>query len=162
MRIGILTLSDKGSRGERKDESGALIAAMVSSLGEITMTAIIPDEESLIASTLVDWCDRGSLDLIITTGGTGLSPRDRTPQAMQRVIDYDIPGIGEAMRMQNLPKTPNAMLSRGMAGVRGTTLILNLPGSPKAVKENLDIALPVLAHAVSKLQGDMADCARKD
>lgn len=162
MKIGILTLSDKGSRGERVDESGALIATMVSPLGTITTTAIIPDEESLIVATLVNWCDARKLDLILSTGGTGLSPRDRTPQAMQRVIDYEIPGIGEAMRMQNLSKTPNAMLSRGMAGVRGTTLILNLPGSPKAVKENLEVALPILEHAVSKLQGDTADCARKD
>ncbi|PLX99045.1 MAG: molybdenum cofactor biosynthesis protein, partial [Desulfuromonas sp.] len=137
VRIGVLTLSDKGSQGQRTDTSGPLLASLTSSLGEVACQQLLPDEQSQIEELLLTWCDREQLDLILTTGGTGLSPRDRTPEATRAVIEREVPGIAEAMRMQNLARTPHAMLSRGIAGLRGKTLIINLPGSPKAVEENL-------------------------
>lgn len=159
-RIGVLTLSDKGARGEREDESGRVLAEMVAGLGIVERYAVIPDEVETIMATLRGWTDVDHLDLILTTGGTGLSPRDVTPQATLRVIDYPVPGLAEAMRLQSLAKTPHAMLSRAVSGVRGRTLIINLPGSPKGVRENLEILLPVLPHALAKLAGDPADCGR--
>lgn len=158
--IGVLTLSDKGARGAREDESGKILREMVAGFGEVKRYQVIPDEEEQIVSTLVDWVDGAGLDLILTTGGTGLSPRDRTPQATARVIDYDIPGMAEAMRQASLAKTPHAMLSRALVGVRRRCLIVNLPGSPKGVRENLDVLLPALPHALAKLKGDPSDCAR--
>ena len=158
--VGILTLSDKGSRGEREDASGPAIREMLDGQPfEVTQYRIVPDEQSLIEDLLRDWSDRLGLDLILTTGGTGLSPRDVTPDATLAVIDKQVPGIAEVMRMESLKKTPMGMLSRALAGVRGQTLIINLPGSPKAVRENLSVILPALPHGLEKLKGDMSDCA---
>lgn len=158
--IGVLTLSDKGSRGERVDESGRVLREMVAGLGTVERYLVIPDEEETIVQTLVRWVDQDRLDLILTTGGTGLTLRDITPQATARVLDYQVPGLAEAMRAESLKKTPHAMLSRAMAGVRRSTLIINLPGSPKGVRENLEVVLPALPHALAKLKGDPSDCAR--
>ena len=158
-RIGILTLSDKGARGERVDSSGPLLAAQIEGLGQIVRTDIIPDDAKTIEETLCTWADRDHLALILTTGGTGLSPRDVTPEATLRVVDRLVPGMAEAMRAASLAKTPHAMLSRAVVGIRGSTLIVNLPGSPKGASENLAVLLPALGHALAKLQGDPADCA---
>ncbi len=157
--IGVLTLSDKGSRGEREDVSGVLVGEMVRSLGLVARYQIIPDDVETIVLTLCRWSDEVGLDLIITTGGTGLTPRDVTPQATARVLDYEIPGMAEAMRAASLKKTPHAMLSRALVGVRSNSIIVNLPGSPKAAKENLEVLMPALAHALAKLKGDPSDCA---
>lgn len=158
--IGILTLSDKGARGEREDLSGQIIRDMVASIGEVTHYRIVPDEQNTIIETLVEWVDRDGVDLVLTTGGTGLSPRDVTPEATRRVIDWEIPGMAEAMRVASMQKTPHAMLSRALAGVRGRSMIINLPGSPKGVRENLEVVLPALGHGLAKLKGDPSDCAR--
>ncbi|ALC17144.1 molybdopterin adenylyltransferase [Desulfuromonas soudanensis] len=159
-RIGVLTLSDKGARGEREDESGRILREMIAPLGSVERYLVIPDDQETIVRTLVEWVDREGLDLILTTGGTGLSPRDLTPEATARVIDRQVPGMAEAMRMASMAKTPHAMISRALAGVRRTTLIINLPGSPKGVRENLEVVFPALGHALAKLKGDPADCAR--
>lgn len=158
--IGVLTLSDKGSRGEREDESGRVLRQMVADLGSVDRYEVIPDDQERIVQTLVRWVDQDRLDLILTTGGTGLTLRDITPQATARVLDYEVPGLAEAMRAASLQKTPHAMLSRALAGMRRTTLIINLPGSPKGVRENLEVVLPALPHALAKLKGDPSDCAR--
>jgi len=159
-RIGILTLSDKGARGERSDASGALLRDLVADLGDVVRYSILADEAPAIRELLTAWADEDQLALILTTGGTGLSPRDVTPEATLQVIDRLVPGLAEAMRAASLAKTPHAMLSRGVAGMRGRTLIVNLPGSPKAVRENLTVILPALPHALAKLQGDPSDCAQ--
>jgi molybdenum cofactor synthesis domain-containing protein len=159
-RIGVLTLSDKGARGEREDVSGQVVREMVAGLGEVIRYQVIPDDLETIVETLVEWVDEHHLDLILTTGGTGLSPRDVTPVATARVIDWEIPGMAEAMRGASLLKTPHAMLSRALVGVRGTSMIINLPGSPKGVRENLEVVLPALGHGLRKLKGDPEDCAR--
>ena len=158
-RIGVLTLSDKGSQGQRVDESGPVVEDLLAPVGEVVHVAILPDDLESIASLLIAWTDQEDLDLIVTTGGTGLSPRDVTPQATMQVIDYEIPGMAEAMRMQSLQKTPHAMVSRAVVGVRKQTMIVNLPGSPKAARENLETLLPALPHALAKLAGDPSDCA---
>jgi molybdopterin adenylyltransferase len=159
-KAGVLTMSDKGSRGERVDESGDLAWSMLERDGfEMVIKEIVPDSQEDIINTLTDWCDNKKLSLIVTSGGTGLSPTDVTPQAMLKIIEFEVPGIAEAMRAASLLKTPHAMISRAMAGVRSGCLIINLPGSPKGVKENLEVALPALKHALSKLSGDTADCA---
>lgn len=158
-RVGILTLSDKGACGEREDESGTLLSELVSGLGNVLRYQIIADDQDKIVMMLKSWVDDLGLDLILTTGGTGLSPRDVTPQATAAVLDYQVPGMAEAMRAASLGKTSRAMISRALVGVRQQTLIVNLPGSPKAVKENFEVVLPVLPHALAKLNGDPEDCA---
>jgi molybdopterin adenylyltransferase len=158
-RCGVLTLSDKGSRGEREDTSGPQLQAMLRAEGyEIAVSLIIPDQQDLIEQTLVQWVDEKQLDLIVTTGGTGVSPSDRTPEATRRVIELEIPGISEAMRLASLNKTIQAVWSRGIAGIRNGCLIVNLPGSKKAAQENLEAVLPALKHGLYKLKGGDADC----
>ena len=159
-RIGVLTLSDKGARGERQDESGRILQELIAPLGSVERYEVIPDDEETIVRTLVEWVDREGLDLILTTGGTGLTPRDVTPEATARVIERQVPGMAEAMRSASMRKTPHAMLSRALAGVRRATLIINLPGSPKGVRENLEVVFPALDHALAKLKGDPSECAR--
>ncbi|MGO9016262.1 MAG: molybdenum cofactor biosynthesis protein B [Dissulfurispiraceae bacterium] len=156
--VAVLTLSDKGSRGERADQSGPLIADIIKGIGRIDYYDTLPDERELIKKRLLEYA--GKVDLVLTTGGTGLSPRDVTPEATLDVIERQVPGIAEAMRMEGMKKTGRSMLSRAVAGVKGQTLIINLPGSPKAVKENLETILEVLPHAVEKIKGDTKDCAR--
>ena len=155
---GILTVSDKGAAGEREDTSGAEIRRLLSGLGvSVERYEVIPDERSTITQRLIDWADAAALDLIVTTGGTGLGPRDVTPQATRDAIDYEAPGLGEAMRAEGLRHTPMAMLSRAVAGVRGRTLIVNLPGSPKGARESLSVLLPVLPHALELLRGEPSE-----
>ena len=151
--IGVLTISDSGAKGAREDTSGERIRAMVTQLSEAVLSAgaIIPDEREQIEATLREWSDEKQVNLILTTGGTGLAPRDVTPEATKAVIEREAPGIAEAMRAFSLQQTPFGMLSRGVAGTRGHTLIINLPGSPKAVQECLECILPVLPHAVNLL-----------
>jgi len=158
MKVGILTASDKGSRGEREDRSGPAIGRMIEAAGgEVVRTAIVADEEAEIRRVLVAWSDEG-LDLILTTGGTGFSPRDRTPEATKAVIDRETPGLGEAMRRAGAEKTPTAILSRAAAGIRGATLIVNLPGSERGATESLGAILPALAHGLDILKGAAAEC----
>jgi molybdenum cofactor synthesis domain-containing protein len=154
VRVGILTVSDRAASGEYDDSSGPLIREMVEErLGwEAALVATVPDEQEEIEVTLVKWADEETLNLVLTTGGTGFAPRDRTPEATRAVIERETPGLAEAMRAASLKVTPHAMLSRAVAGIRGRTLIINLPGSPKAVFENLDVLLPVLPHALKLLQ----------
>ena len=155
IRVGILTISDRSSRGEREDESGPLIERLVrNSLGcAVEERKIVPDVKEEISSTLIDWTDNLKLDLILTTGGTGFAPRDITPEATRDVIQREAPGLGEAMRARGTRVTPHAMLSRAVAGIRGRTLIVNLPGSPKAVREGLEVIMPAIPHAVAILRG---------
>lgn len=159
-RLAILTTSDKGSAGLREDRSGPVIAAALKSLGDIVATAILPDERTLIADQLRQWADQDHVDLILTTGGTGLSPRDITPEATLDVIERLVPGIPEAIRASSLALTNRAMLSRATAGTRGRTLIINLPGSPRAVEECIAVIEPVLPHALAILTNREGECAR--
>jgi molybdopterin adenylyltransferase len=160
IRAGVITISDKGSRGEREDKSGQEIITMLSDIGvDIIHTKIIPDEKDQITEVLIDYADTKELDLVITTGGTGVSPRDVTPDATLAVIEKEVPGMAEAMRRESALNTPHAMISRAVVGIRGNALIVNLPGSPKAVRENLAVILPALKHAIEKIRGDDAECA---
>ncbi|MBI5409292.1 MAG: MogA/MoaB family molybdenum cofactor biosynthesis protein [Nitrospirae bacterium] len=159
IKVSILTLSDKGSKGEREDASGPAIEKMLKKIdAEVVSYDILPDEKALIKKKLISLCNKA--DLILTTGGTGVSPRDVTPEATREIIKYEIPGLAEAMRLKGLKKTPFAMISRAVAGVRGKTLIVNLPGSPAAVKENLSVILSCLPHAIEKIKGSQKECAR--
>lgn len=160
-KAAVLTVSDRSSRGERPDEGGPLISALLQDAGyEVLRTAIVPDEQAEIARVLREWADIGDVQLILTTGGTGFAPRDVTPEATCSVCQRMTPGIPEAMRAASLAITPRAMLSRAAAGIRGGTLIVNLPGSPKAAKENLEAVLPTLGHGLQMLSGEAADCAK--
>jgi molybdenum cofactor synthesis domain-containing protein len=158
IRAGILTISDKASRGERVDTSSAAIAELLSTIdASIQRTEVVPDERDQIAGTLRSWADSDELDLIVTTGGTGLSPRDVTPEATAEVIERPVPGLSELMRAVGVAHTPMAALSRGISGVRRRCLIVNLPGSEKGVHENLTAVIDVLPHAVELLRGRIAD-----
>ncbi len=157
----VLTASDKGAAGERKDESGPLLAKMLADAGfAVVAEVIVPDDKGAISGQLKAWSSGDAVDLVLTTGGTGLSPRDVTPEATLAVADRLVPGIAEGMRQNSLTITPRAMLSRGVAAICGGTLVINLPGSPKAVRESLEYILPVLPHALETLTGKGGDCAR--
>lgn len=157
--VAVLTLSDKGSRGERQDLSGPVMSELLKSIdAEVMHYEVLPDEKELIKERLIDYARK--VDLILTTGGTGLSPRDVTPDATREVIDREVPGICEVMRAAGMKETPRSMLSRAVAGIRGQALIINLPGSPRAVRENLEVILEVIPHAVEKIKGSPAECAR--
>jgi molybdopterin adenylyltransferase len=161
IRTAVITLSDKGARGERVDESGVVIGDLVRTIGAtVDHYEILPDDRGMIAAALKRLADAGAIDLILTTGGTGVAPRDVTPEATRDVIERELPGMAEVMRAESMKKTPNAMISRAVAGIRRETLIVNLPGSPKAVRENLAVILPALEHAVAKIKGDPEDCGR--
>jgi molybdopterin adenylyltransferase len=158
-RAAVLTISDRGSRGERDDLSGPAVQDMLRNAGfTISHHEVLPDDRTLIQECLRSLADDSCVDLIVTTGGTGLTPRDVTPEATLAVIERQIPGIGEAMRSSSLAKTPYAMLSRAVAGTRGRTLIINLPGSLRGARENLQVVLPALEHALNKITGDQSEC----
>lgn len=158
-RVGIITASDKGARGEREDKSAAVIGEIITGLGwQIVSYRLVSDNPEEIRNSLLFMADEEKLDLVLTTGGTGLGPRDNTPEVTKSVIDRDVPGIAEAIRYESLKKTPRAMLSRAVAGLRKQTLIINLPGSPKAVRECLEVLLPALPHGLETLSGYGGDC----
>ena len=157
----ILTISDKGFRGEREDISGPMVRESLDNAGfSVAYVEILPDDQQLIEERLCRLADQASFDLVVTTGGTGVSPQDVTPDATLAVIDKQIPGMAEAMRAASLKKTPHAILSRAVAGIRGETLIINLPGSVKGARENLQVVLPALQHALEKIQGDPSECGQ--
>lgn len=156
---GILTVSDKGSRGERQDTSGPALQKILTEQGfTVAAYEIVPDQEEAIGKTICRWVDEMAIDLVVSTGGTGVSPTDVTPEATRPLLDKEIPGVGEAMRQASLAKTANAMLSRGIAGIRKESLVINLPGSEKAARENIAAVLPTLAHAIYKIKGGTKDC----
>jgi molybdenum cofactor synthesis domain-containing protein len=158
VNIGIITASDKGARGEREDVSGRTIATMLAGIGEVKHYVVVPDEREALSREIIHMVDTLAVDLILTTGGTGLSPRDVTPEATLAVIDRQVPGIPEAMRARSLEITSRAMLSRAVAGIRGRTLIINLPGSPKGVRECLEVVLPALEHGLAIMKGEAGEC----
>lgn len=161
--IGLITVSDKGAAGVREDLSGPEIEKIITLLpAEVKMYEIVPDNKEMITNKIKEFVDFKGLDLIITTGGTGVSPRDVTPEATREVIEREIPGMAEVMRMEGLKKTPHAMISRAVVGIRHQSLIVNLPGSPKAVRENLLAILPALPHTLSKIKGDETECATSE
>jgi len=158
---GVLTVSDSAARGDVRDESGPVIRHLLEQHGyDVLLYKTVPDEVQDVIDILITWIDRTSLDVIVTTGGTGLSPRDITPEATKSIIERKVPGIAEAIRIKGLDSTPRAMLSRGIAGVRGKTLIINLPGSPLAVAQGMEVILPVLKHASDKIKGDTTPCLK--
>jgi molybdopterin adenylyltransferase len=160
-RAAVLTVSDLGSRGERVDTAGPAVADLLQGAGfEIVARELLPDEPDQIAALLRQWADHGDIQLAVTTGGTGLAPRDRTPEATLEVVDYRVPGMEEAMRAASIAKVPSAMLSRAVVGVRRRTLVINLPGSERGAREKLEVLLPVLDHACSSIQGDAAEAAQ--
>ena len=161
LRFAVLTVSDRSAKGIRVDVSGPLLASIVrENGGEAVHIAILPDDRQAIRAELEAVADSGDVDIILTTGGTGFAPRDVTPEATRDVLEKEAPGLVEAMRAESLEKTPTAMLSRAVAGIRKTTLIVNLPGSPKAARENLEVILPALSHAVELLKGQVGDCGK--
>lgn len=162
LRCAVLVLSDKGSRGERTDTSGPALRDWLEEQGQPgAIVEILPDEAELISARLVEWADRERYDLILTCGGTGVSPRDVTPEATHAVIEREVPGLAEQMRRASFAVSPHALISRALAGTRGGTLIVNLPGSPRAAVENLAAVWPALPHLIAKLQGDPEDCGGK-
>ncbi|MDR3600924.1 MAG: MogA/MoaB family molybdenum cofactor biosynthesis protein [Desulfosporosinus sp.] len=163
LRVGIITASDKGARGEREDLSGPTLADLVQEIGgEVVEYVVLPDDQTVLAETMRQWTDELSLDLILTTGGTGFSLRDVTPEATLTVADRLVPGIAEVMRMESLKVTPKAMLSRAVAVLRKQTLIINMPGSPKAVRECFAAIAPALPHGIQILKGEASECAKPE
>jgi len=163
IKVGILTISDKGSRGEREDLSGKTIKGVIAKIGgEVQYYQIIPDEKEIIQEELIKAIDNLHLDLILTTGGTGLGKRDVTPEATLAIIEKGVPGISEIIRSESFKKTNRAILSRGVAGIRKESLIINLPGSPKGVRESLEIILDALPHGIEILKGQATECGRND
>jgi molybdopterin adenylyltransferase len=161
MRVGILVVSDRGARGERADRSGPAATEVLSQLNiDVSKYEVVPDEADIISNKLKEWCDNGGVDVILTSGGTGLAPRDVTPEATLKVLDRTIPGLTEAIRFETMKTKPEAILSRAIAGSRGKCLIINMPGSPRAVKECLEVILPVLPHALEILSGKVSDCGQ--
>ena len=158
MKFGVICVSDRCSQGLCEDKSGKLIEELVSPLGETAAYTVVPDEIDLISQAIMKMCDDDKVDVVLTTGGTGFSPRDVTPEATLAVLERQAPGISEAIRQKSLEITPMAMLSRAVSGIRGSTLIVNLPGSPKAVRESLGVVLPVLPHAAETLSGKTLSC----
>jgi len=155
LRVGLLIVSDRAARGERRDACGPALAQIIADQGwEVTRRSVLPDDWILLKETLISWAGQDDLDVILTCGGTGFSPRDVTPEATRAVIEREAPGLAEAMRAASLSKSPHAMLSRAVAGIRSRTIILNLPGSPRAAQENLQVVLPALEHAVKLLRED--------
>jgi molybdenum cofactor synthesis domain-containing protein len=154
----IITCSDKGSKGEREDKSGPAIAQMLNDSYNITGIIVVPDETDIIANAIKKLIDEQGIDLVVTTGGTGLSDRDVTPEATRMVIEKDLPGFAEIMRIESYKVTPHGIISRGICGIRGKSIVINLPGSPKAAAECLSFVSAALPHALNKLKGDTADC----
>lgn len=160
VRAGVITVSDRGSRGEREDISGSVVRELLEGLpADVAAVRIVADEKDLIARAIIELVDDEKIDLVVTTGGTGVSPRDVTPEATRGVIDREIPGMAEEMRRESLKHTPHAMISRAIAGIRNQSIIINLPGSPKGARENLSVLMPALMHALEKVKGDPSDCA---
>ncbi|MGE4272940.1 MAG: molybdenum cofactor biosynthesis protein B [Desulfitobacterium sp.] len=160
LRVGVITASDKGSQGQREDLSGAVLKDLVKEIGgEVVLYTIVPDDQEILAQTMKEWVDVNGLDLILTTGGTGFSLRDVTPEATISIADRLVPGIAEVMRYESYKITPKAMLSRAVAVLRKKTLIINMPGSPKAVKECWEALVPALPHGIQILKGEASECA---
>jgi molybdopterin adenylyltransferase len=154
IRAGVMTISDTGHAGERDDVSGPLLVELLQEMGaEVAVQTIVPDEPERIREALIRWADEEGLDLVLTTGGTGLTPRDHTPEATRAAIEREVPGLAEVLRFEGYRRTPLAVISRGVAGIRGRTLIVNLPGSPKAVREGMEVLVPILPHAIRMLRG---------
>ena len=162
MRIAVLTVSDRCSKGQAEDKSGPLISDLLQKTAQTVAYEIVPDERERIEAALIRFCDEVKADFVFTTGGTGFAPRDVTPEATKAVSEKDVPGIAEAIRAESLKITPRAMLSRAAAGIRGKTLIVNLPGSPKAVRESLAVVEPILAHAAETLSGVTLSCGKEE